>query len=124
MTKARVLVVEDEAIIRSVMVEVLIDAGFQVDEADNSDDALKLLDEDGYRLLVTDVHMPGDLDGIDLAGHAQNHKPPLPVVFVSGRPDVYARLRETGLKGLALAKPFPLEKLVAAVTMLVDTSDT
>ena len=123
MAKARVLVVEDEAITRSVMVEVLIDAGFQVDEADNSDDALKLLDADGYTLLVTDVHMPGDLDGIDLAGHAQHHKPQLPVVFVSGRPDVYARLRATGIKGLALAKPFPLEDLVAAVTKLVEGTD-
>jgi DNA-binding response OmpR family regulator len=82
-----------------------------------------LLDADGYTLLVTDVHMPGQLDGIALAERAQQHRPALPVVFISGRPDVFARLRSTGIKGMALPKPFPLSKLVAAVTLLAGATN-
>jgi len=57
MQKPRVLVVEDEALIRALIVETLIDAGFDVEEAGNSDSAARMLEADGYRLLVTDVHM-------------------------------------------------------------------
>ena len=59
MAKTRILVVEDESLVRELLVEVLTDAGFQVDEADNADEADRLLDRDGYKLLLTDIHMPG-----------------------------------------------------------------
>lgn len=118
MVAIRVLVAEDEDPIRELMVEMLTDAGFTVDEATNADDVVKLLDVNGYGLLVTNVHMPGNHDGIELAEHAQEHGSALPVVFVSGRPDVYSRLQATGIKGVALAKPFALEELVAAVRLL------
>jgi DNA-binding response OmpR family regulator len=78
-----------------------------------------MLDQDGYQLLVTDIHMPGRLDGIGLARLAHGQNPTLPIVFVTGRPDVLARLRDAGIPGTSLAKPFELEELVRVVTRLI-----
>jgi DNA-binding response OmpR family regulator len=115
----RVLVVEDESINREVMAEALMDAGFRVDEADSADEALRLLETDGYQLLVTDIHMPGRMDGIDLARQAHTVHPQMPIVFVTGRPDVLARLKGSGIPGGLLAKPFGLEELVRVVSRLI-----
>jgi DNA-binding NtrC family response regulator len=115
----RILIVEDEHTIREMMSEVLTDAGYEVVGAHNSDEALRQLDIDGFKMLVTDIHMPGKLDGIEIAERAQAHKPQLPVVFVSGRPDVFRRLRDTGIRCVALAKPFLMGRLVEEVDRLL-----
>jgi DNA-binding response OmpR family regulator len=115
----RVLIVEDEMLNREIMAEALIEAGFIVDEADSADEAVRMLDQDGYRLLVTDIHMPGRLSGIDLAQRAHDRNPHMPIVFVTGRPDVLARLRDAGIPGTSLAKPFALKELVRVVSQLI-----
>jgi DNA-binding response OmpR family regulator len=120
-TSARILVVEDEPAIRALMVEILSDAGFEVDEAGNSDVAVRLLDADGYKLLVTDVNMPGELDGAQLAERAHNKDPELPVVFITARPEVLVRLRNAGIPSEILPKPFTLERLVSVVRELIKT---
>jgi two-component system OmpR family response regulator len=119
MVHPRVLVVEDEGMIRTLMVEVLQDAGFTVDHAADSDEAVKMLDADGYQLLVTDIHMPGRLDGIELGERAHGREPGLPIVFVTARPDVLARIKDAGIPGASLTKPFTLEKLVSVVRGLL-----
>ena len=101
------------------MVEVLTDAGFQVDEADTGDDAAKMIDADGYCLILTDINMPGQLDGIDLAAHARSKRPGLPIVFVTGRPDSWARARAKGARTTVVAKPYSPEAIVRAVTALL-----
>jgi DNA-binding response OmpR family regulator len=119
MPQPRVLVVEDEAVIRDLIVETLVEAGFQVEEAGTADDAVRLIDADGFGLLITDVHMPGTLDGIDLARRAQSHKPALPVIVITGRPDVVHRLRGAGINGTVLPKPFMFDDLVKAAARYV-----
>ena len=124
MPRIRVLVVEDDSIIRSNMVETLIDAGYEVDDAETGDLATKLLDRDGYKLVVTDLNMPGRANGVDVAAYAHQHEPDLPVVFVTGRPDILARLQKAGTPGAVLTKPFPLAELVETVSDLLNLSDT
>jgi DNA-binding response OmpR family regulator len=119
MPPTRVLVVEDEAIIRMIMVDALTDAGFEVDEASNSDEAERLLDEDGYKLLVTDIHMPGRLDGVQLAEQLHRYDSTIPILFVTARPDVLARVRAAGLKSTTLPKPFSPERLVSTVSLIL-----
>ena len=123
MGQMRVLVVEDETINREIMAEALVDAGFRVDEADSADEALRLLGQDGYQLLVTDIHMRGMMDGIGLAQEAHSSYPKMPIVFVTGRPDVLNRLRGSGIPGMSLAKPFGLEELVRVVSKLIKQKD-
>lgn len=81
MAAIRVLLVEDEGIICMMSAEALRDEGFDVTEACSGDDAAMLLDgHDVFDVLFTDVRMPGQLDGIDLALHARRQHPGLPVL--------------------------------------------
>jgi DNA-binding response OmpR family regulator len=64
--------------------------------------------------------MPGRLDGIGLAAHVHSQNPALPIVFVTGRPDVLARLKGTSIPGTSLAKPFALAELVRVVRQLLE----
>jgi DNA-binding response OmpR family regulator len=123
MTRTRILVVEDESLVRELMVEVLTEAGFEVDDADSADEADKLLDIDGYKLLVTDIHMPGKLDGMELAQRSLKRKPGLPILFITARPDVLERLRTPTSIVSNIAKPFDLARMVAAVRQLIEDSD-
>ena len=84
----RVLVVEDEFLIRMTLVEALADEGFDCIEAESADAALPILQNDpGIRLLLTDIKLPGLLDGRALAQQARARLPTLPIVFMTGQPD-------------------------------------
>ena len=85
MAAVRVLLVEDEALIRLVTAEMLRDEGFEVFEARDGDEARALLnDPDTFDVLFTDVRMPGTLDGIDLVLLVRRRHPTIPVLVVSG----------------------------------------
>lgn len=86
--EARILVVEDEADLRQAMSEALSDAGFEVTATRTGDEAAILFaDRDRFDLLLTDVHMPGVFNGLDLAELAREVHPGLPLIFVSAVAD-------------------------------------
>ena len=85
-TPAVVLVVEDEALLRLLVVDILEEAGFQVIEACTADDAVTLLmQRPGIRVVFTDVNMPGCLDGFQLARHVQDHHCGVGLIIGSGK---------------------------------------
>jgi CheY-like chemotaxis protein len=104
-----VLIVEDEPLVRLGAVKIIEDAGFEVIEAADADEAIRILESRGdIRLMFTDVHMPGSMDGLKLAKAVRNRWPPIKVVVTSGR----ERITEQDLpKGVHFfAKPYsPLE---------------
>ena len=82
----KILVVEDEPLIRLGLVSVIEEAGFVVLEAPNADAAIRLLEADStIRMVVTDVDMPGSMDGIKLARYVRNKWPPIKLVVISGK---------------------------------------
>ncbi len=85
---ARVLVVEDEFLIRMTLAEALGDEGFEVLEAESGDVALPMLVADPtIRLLLTDIQLPGVLNGRMLAQRARERSPRLPIIYMTGQPD-------------------------------------
>lgn len=116
----RVLLVEDEGLIRLVASQTLQDEGFEVAEAWNGDEAARLLDgPDGFDVLFTDVQMPGTLDGLDLAMHARRRCPGIPVLVVSGyAAQLVARLRVLDPAAIFIGKPYGLDEVVSAVRRL------
>jgi len=85
MGKQTILVVEDEVMIRMLMSDVLRDEGYLVIEAANGDEGKDLLlSGHAIDLIVTDVRMPGQIDGVELAALAKRLLPSRPVVVVSG----------------------------------------
>ncbi len=113
--ETKVLFVEDEALIREITAEVLSYAGFDVTATCTGDEAAILLAEDGFDLLLTDVNMPGQIDGIGLAEHARELHPGLPVVFVSGEADTERRARSIAQPTAFVVKPYDVDALVGTV---------
>ena len=106
----RILVVEDDTIIRSLIIETLRDAGFQILEASSGKEAIRLLDHsDGVDVVITDLNMP-DVDGVAVATEARARHADVAVLFVTGRPDLLDQPR-TPRPHSQLVKPFRLAAL-------------
>ena len=89
----KVLLVEDEVLIRDLITEALIDEGFEVHAVGTADDALdRLATGTPVDILFTDVNLPGGMDGAELARRARELRPDLPVMYTSGRRSVIEQL--------------------------------
>jgi len=119
----RVLLVEDENLIRLVTSEILQDEGFEVVEAWDGDEAARLLDgPDSFDILFTDVQMPGTLDGVEVAIYARQRHPGIPVLVVSGyAARLMSRLRGLDPAAVFIGKPYRLEEIMTAVWRLTTT---
>lgn len=83
--KPVVLVVEDEVLIRMNTVEIIEDAGFDVLEAANADEAIALLEARlDIKVVFTDIDMPGSMNGIKLAQAVRGRWPPIKIIATSG----------------------------------------
>ena len=122
---ARVLVVEDEASVGQVVVDVLADEGHEVRWATNGRDALALLDHWRPDVIVLDLMMPV-MDGRAFRA-AQQRLPDtvarVPVVVLSGMREARATAEELGAAAV-LAKPFELEELVETVGQVLEPPST
>jgi len=117
-----VLVVEDNAALRRVVMRQLGELGYHVLEAENAAAGLRMMERHSVDLLLTDVVMPGGLDGCDLAQRARQRWPELRVVFTSGFSE--ARLGdEAGPPASCtplLSKPYRKEDLASAAREALD----
>jgi two-component system NtrC family sensor kinase len=112
--RLRVLVVEDEPQVRQLACEMLEQLGHETMRVGNAEAALGALAQ-GERvdLLLTDVMMPGGMDGIALAAEARRRRPGLPVLLSSGYAGAPSRVAAAGFP--MLRKPFSLEELGLAI---------
>jgi PAS domain S-box-containing protein len=112
----RVLLCEDDAIIRMTTADMLQDMGIAVLEAGSATEAMALVGTEFVHLLVTDVGLP-DMSGVELAGKIRAGLPDLPVVFATGHSDV------PGTENMPLidilVKPYDEKGLLAAITRLI-----
>ena len=100
-----VLIVEDESLVRLGAVRSIEEAGFEVIEAANADEAIRILENrSDVRVVFTDIHMPGSMDGLKLAHAVRNRWPPIKIIVTSGR----VRVTEEDLPegGRFFAKPY------------------
>jgi CheY-like chemotaxis protein len=100
-----VLIVEDEPVLRVGAAIMIEDAGFEVIEAADADEAISILESrSDIRVVFTDVHMPGTMDGLKLAHAVRNRWPPIKILVASGREVLTQRDLPEG--GRFLAKPY------------------
>ena len=112
----RILIVEDEFLIRMTLAEALGDEGFDVVEAETGDEALPMLKADpAIRLLLTDIQLPGVLNGRALAKQAREHAPTLPIIFMTGQPDPGDM---PGDRDVFISKPYTLFDICEAARRL------
>jgi CheY-like chemotaxis protein len=107
-TPSTILVVEDDDIVRMLIVDVLEELEFKVLEADGSEQALEILKERDQHidLMMTDVGLPG-MDGRELADKARALRPALPIMFASG----YAENIDVPDGMHLIGKPFSIDQL-------------
>jgi len=121
-SSAVVLVVEDEAAVRMVIADVLSDLGYTVLEADDGRSGLSIV-ESGVRidLLLTDVGLPGGMNGRQLADAVRQRRPGLKVLFITGYAEnavVGSSRMEQGMQ--VMTKPFAVEALAARVQGMIN----
>jgi CheY-like chemotaxis protein len=111
--KPVILVVEDEVLIRLMAVAIVEDAGFEALSAANADEALSILEvRADVRLVFTDVHMPGSMDGLKLAHAVRDRWPPVELIVTSGHRHV--RVDDLPDRGRFFAKPYNVTALSQA----------
>ncbi len=116
----RIMLIDDEATIRTLIAEELQDAGYLVTTAEDGPSALKILDGPiELDLLITDVGLPGGLNGRQVADAARVKRPDLKVLFITG----YAETAAVGNGLLApgmhvLTKPFEIAELADKIKVL------
>jgi CheY-like chemotaxis protein len=119
-TPQRILVVEDEVLIRLVIAEYLRECGYKVHEAANADEAIAILQspEVAIDIVFSDVVMPGGMDGFGLARWIRANRPEIQVILTSGldrSAEVAGMLCEAGP---LLEKPYEPQGVVERIKQL------
>jgi DNA-binding NtrC family response regulator len=113
-TQQTILVVEDECFIRMSAIATFEDAGFLAHDARNSAEALEILARHPETdVLMTDVRMPGFMDGLALVARVKIDHPAIRSIVVSGNSSA-AQARKAGAAGF-VAKPYLAKTIVQAV---------
>jgi signal transduction histidine kinase/ActR/RegA family two-component response regulator len=116
-----ILLIEDEETIRLVVSEMLVEAGYKVATAEDGPSGLRILEQAAHvDFLITDVGLPGGLNGRQVADAARKNRPDLKVLFITG----YAENAAVGdghlERGMeVLTKPFDIAALVAKVRVML-----
>lgn len=112
-----ILVVEDEALIRMAVVDLLEAATFVALEAADADEAIAVLGHrSDIRVMLTDIDMPGSMDGLALARVVRDRWPPIGIIVISGRHLLTEGELPSGSR--FFGKPIDERRLIAAVREL------
>lgn len=111
--RCRILIVENEELIRTVLEEAIVIEGYEVEAVPSAPEAFDRMDLVDFDIVITDVVLPGGIDGLSLADRAAAAG--LGVIVVSGDPNLFDRLQHCG--HAFLQKPFH----IAALASLIET---
>src|SRR5215470_7408531 len=116
-----ILAVEDEIFVRLAIAEVLRNASFRVIEAGNADEALAVLNS-AYPIdaLMTDIRVPGSIDGIDLAAKVRSAWPHMKIIFVTSHSPSWP---DPTLFDLFIWKPYDRARFIQLVRQLLTNND-
>ena len=111
-----ILVIEDSADYRALVVRILQGAGFRVTEAAGFPDAMKAIEgADEFALLLSDIGMPaGTPHGFSIGAIARRHRPDLKMIYMTGGQDA-SQFSLFGRDATVLQKPFTSDELIAAI---------
>jgi DNA-binding response OmpR family regulator len=116
----RILVIDDEYVIRAFLAEILGYSGYVVDVAATAQEGLALFDLNHYALVISDLGLP-EISGWDVAKAMKCKKPQIPFILLSGwgieKGD--PRLQECGID-LLLPKPCQMDDIIEAVTQVLN----
>lgn len=120
-TPGRILVIEDDEDVRTMIVDCLEALGYHVTQAPDGPSGLARLDADKPDVMMVDYAMPG-MNGIQVLASARESRPDLPVILATGYADVDVTTI-TDRRFTALRKPFQLEDLARAVRLALKSAE-
>ena len=119
--KKSIMIIEDDAEMRSLLMDFLGEDGYEVDAASSGAEALRKLSERSIDLIITDIRMPG-LTGLDILPGIKNLQPGVPIIVITafGSEEIFHRSKERGATAY-LEKPICFKKLGALVSEMVSS---
>ena len=122
--KSKILVIDDELVVRDFISQVLTNEGHEVEAIDNAEDALKMIKDKRYSLILLDIKMPG-MSGIELYNHLQQNSRSLisKIIFITGDligTDTLDFLSKS--KAPYITKPIDAEQLKRSINPLLTKS--
>jgi len=116
---AKILVIDDQESMRSIISQMLRDKGHQVTTADDGEQGLELFKQDTYDLVLADVNMPG-IDGFELLRTVKSDHPTTPVILLTGVNEDAAQYvgKEYKADGV-IKKPFQIEDTVKEIEKVI-----
>jgi len=120
---AKILVIEDEAAIRRVLVKILSEENdaYEVDEAEDGLVGIEKIKKEDYDLVLCDIKMP-KMDGVEVLEAAKKIKPEIPMVMISGHGDLDTAVNTMRLGAFDyISKPPDLNRLLNTVRIALDT---
>jgi DNA-binding NtrC family response regulator len=115
--KVVVLIVEDEPLVRMFAADTAADAGYEVLEAGNADEAVRILERRlDVRVVFTDIDMPGSMDGLKLAAAIRGRWPPIEIILTSGHRSVPAG--QMPERSVFIPKPYHPDRVVSELRRL------
>jgi len=113
-----VLIVEDEPLVSMALADELETAGYEVLEAANADQAVRLLESrTDIAIIVTDVDMPGSMDGLMLAAAVANRWPPIRIIVVSGHRNV--EITDIPDGSVFFSKPYQGDEIMGSIRQML-----
>ena len=121
-----ILVVEDEFLIRAMLADYLQDCGFKVLEGSNADEAVAIIEnmDTQIDLVLTDIRMPGSMDGFGLVRWISANRPDINVIMASGEAKKADAAKELCENAPLFEKPYNLEAVVSKIRATLEASQT
>jgi signal transduction histidine kinase/DNA-binding response OmpR family regulator len=120
MGRYRILVVDDEEIIRQLLVRAFGENGYHVEAVEEAEAALKIIKEDSFNLLITDLKMP-KVNGMDVLKEIKSVNPYMEVIIITGYPTIELAVEAVKIGAFDfICKPFDLEQMKTTVTRCLE----
>ncbi len=119
----RILIIEDDEEMRSLLADFLREEGYEADSVDNGSEAFRILAQEPFDLVITDIRMPG-LTGLDVLSAIKKFQFEIPVIVITafGGEEVYRRSIARGADGY-LEKPIHFHRLKTLIHDLVSSQE-
>jgi DNA-binding NtrC family response regulator len=120
---AKVLIVEDDEILRQLLIDVLSDQGYQIEAAETGEDGLRVMEQDVFDIILLDINLPG-MNGMDVLRLAPARQPDAQVVMMTafGTVDTAVEAMKQGAFDY-INKPFSTDELVLTITRALEEQD-
>ena len=122
---AKILIIEDEPVVVSLLKRIITGMGHDVVVAEDGVQGLALAGSENIAIIVSDLHMPGEISGMDLIRRLRSAKPQCAIVVVSGypSPDVMGECEQMGITDF-LTKPFEMTFVQAVIEGILRSRGT